>query len=103
VVVVIIIAGILLLPPAALASIGPMTESRAERIAEQIVEDEFPEFAGKPSSARELVGQSGEPSYIVSYSYLSQVRAADRTIEIPRILVIEVSKDGQDIFVTESN
>lgn len=80
-----------------------MTESRAERIAGQIVEDAFPEFSDKPSSVRELVGQSGKPSYIVSYSYLSQVSAAGRTLEIPRILVVEISQDGQDITITESS
>jgi hypothetical protein len=85
------------------AGLGPMTADRAERIAAQIVADAFPEFAGKPASVRELVGFDGQAQFVVSYSYLAQVSAQGRTIEIPRILVIEVSRDGKDVYVTESN
>ncbi len=86
-----------------LRSASPVTREKAEETAEQIVRESFPEFAGLAPQVSERVSESGKDSYLFSYGYTAQVDANGQVLEFPRILLIEMSKDGEEVYVSESN
>jgi ribosomal protein L40E len=81
----------------------PVTSEQAEGMADQIVQEEFPEFIGKQDGVEEFTVPSGEAYYVVSYSYMAEVDIDDQPFEIPRVLIFQVFKDSGEVFVAESN
>ncbi|MGQ9683167.1 MAG: hypothetical protein ACUVX9_11555 [Anaerolineae bacterium] len=82
---------------------GPATAEEAEQKAFGYVAEDYPEFAGTAPKVTEHTGADGYQYFIVSYGYVAQVEFNGVTQEYPRILTIQMSKDGRDVFISESN
>jgi hypothetical protein len=72
-------------------------------VAEEIVQEAFPEFAGQEDGVQEVVTADGRTHYVFSYSYVAETEVGGETVPIPRSLIIDVPEEGDDVFVAFSN
>jgi hypothetical protein len=82
---------------------GPVDQTQAQAVAEEIVQETFPEFAGQQDRVEKVVAADGSTHYVFSYSYVAETETGGQTLLIPRSLIIDVPEEGDDVFVAYSN